>query len=135
MNKGIGHDPIPGVAPQFTQNTAQLKLLNGPGAKRLFTLNQITTVIGRNDPPNIKVDIDLTDCEINNPPAVSRRHAEIFWVEGDLQIVDLNSSNGTFIDGKKLSPLTPENPHEPVSLNPGTKVKLGNLEFEVIVDE
>lgn len=132
MSNDFGTSSIPETI--LTQNTARLKLLNGPGAERRFPLNRVKTVIGRNDPPNITVDIDLTDCEINNPPAVSRRHAEIFWVEGDLQILDLGSRNGTFVDGKKLSPLTPDNPHDSVSLNPGSKVKLGNLEFEIIID-
>lgn len=131
MSNDFGTSSIPETI--LTQNTAQLKLLNGPGAERRFRLNGVKTVIGRNDPPNIKVDIDLTDCD-STPPAVSRRHAEISWVEGNLQIVDLGSRNGTFVDGKKLSPLTPDNPHDSVSLNPGSKVKLGNLEFEIIID-
>lgn len=130
MSNDFGIYPVPERI--LTQNRAQLKLLNGPGAERRFPLNLVKTVIGRNDPPNIIVDIDLTDCD-SNPPAVSRRHAEISWVEGDLQIVDLGSNNGTFVDGQKLSPVNPET-YSPVSLKPGSKVKLGNLEFEVIID-
>lgn len=134
LGSGIGDDPIP--QPPLTTDTAQLKLLNGPRAESRFPLKLVKTVIGRNDPANdITVDIDLTDCEIDsNAPNISRRQAEIFWVEGDLQIVDLKSNNGTFVDGQKLSPLTPDKPHAPVSLKRGSKVKLGNLEFEVIID-
>ena len=135
---GIG-GPIP--EPPFNQYTAQLKLLNVPGLERQFPLNQVKTVIGRNDPANdITVDIDLSDCE-SNSPTVSRPHAEISWVEGKLQIVDLGSRHGTFVNGeklppfvdpKKLPPFDPDQPSSPVSLKPGSKVKLGNLEFEVI---
>ena len=62
-------------------------------------------------------------------------------MEGKLQIVDLGSRHGTFVNGEKLSPLDPkklppfdpaDQPSSPVSLKPGSKVKLGNLEFEVI---
>ncbi len=130
MNNNFG---LPPILPPFTQGTAQLKLLNGPGVNPPFRLNQVKTVIGRNDPPNIKVDIDLTDCD-STPLTVSRRHAEISWVEGNLQIIDLGSSNGTFVDGQKLSPVTSNEVPSPVTLQPGSKVKLGNLEFEVIVD-
>ena len=35
---------------------------------------------------------------------VSRRHAEIRNVEGDLVIIDLNSANGTFVNEKLISP-------------------------------
>ena len=135
---GIG---VPPPEPLFNQDTAQLKLLNVPGLERQFPLNRVKTVIGRNDPANdIKVDIDLSDCE-SNSPTVSRPHAEISWVEGKLQIVDLGSRHGTFVNGEKLSPLDPkklppfdpaDQPSSPVSLKPGSKVKLGNLEFEVI---
>jgi|JFJP01.1.fsa_nt_gi FOG: FHA domain len=132
--KGIGYDPIPGV-PKFTQNTtAQLKLLNGSGAERRFPLNPVKTVIGRNDPPNSTVDIDLTDCH-SNSSTVSRRHAEIWWEQEKLQIVDLGSGNGTFVNGEKLSPVKENEPPSPVSLEPGSQVKFGDLKFEVIIDE
>ena len=131
MSNGFGAYPIP--EPILTPNTAQLKLLNRPGTEGRFPLNRMKTVIGRNSPPKIKVDIDLSDCD-SNPPSVSRRHAEISWVEGNLQILDLGSSNGTFVDGRKLSPVNPKETYSPVSLNPGSKVKLGFLEFEIIVD-
>ncbi|MFM6397014.1 MAG: FHA domain-containing protein, partial [Planktothrix sp.] len=91
MNLGkqrIGDGPIPGVDPQFTPNKTQLKLFNGSGAEHRFPLNLVKTVIGRNDPPNSTVDIDLTDCH-SNSSTVSRRHAEIWWEQEKLQIVDL----------------------------------------------
>lgn len=132
MSNDFGIYPVP--EPILTQSTAQLKLLNRPGAERRFPLNRVKTVIGRNDSTNdITVDIDLSDCD-STPPTVSRRHAEISWVEGNLQILDLGSSNGTFVDGQKLSPVNPKETYSPVSLKPGSKVKLGNLEFEVIID-
>ncbi len=56
-------------------------------------------------------------------------------MQEQLPIVAFVSRNGTFVDGQKLSPLTPDKPHDPVSLKRRSKVKLGNLEFEVIIDE
>lgn len=39
--------------------------------------------------------------------SISRVHARISLVNGDLHIEDLDSTNGTFLDGKKLRPSTP----------------------------
>ncbi len=131
MNSGFGIDPIPGLS-RLTPDNAKLLLLNGPAAASRFPLHRIRSLIGRNDLPLITVDIDLTECEIGDPIAISRRHAVIEWVEGELQIVDLCSRNGTFVDGQKLTAIAPNQPSAPVILKAGSKVKLGNLEFEVI---
>jgi len=122
MSSDFGIDSIPTA--QLTPDTAHIFLVNNPELR--FPLNQLRTVIGRNDPPTIIVDLDLTTYDLNNPPSISRRHAEIQWVNGKLQIVDLDSTNGTFVDGKKLSPKTP------VTIQVGSRIKLGNLELEAI---
>jgi signal transduction histidine kinase/pSer/pThr/pTyr-binding forkhead associated (FHA) protein len=57
-----------------------------------FELNESTIRLGR-DPSST---IPLHDTE------VSRHHAEIRWVDGEYTISDLNSSNGTFINGQRI---------------------------------
>jgi pSer/pThr/pTyr-binding forkhead associated (FHA) protein len=55
-------------------------------------------------------------------PSVSSRHCEILLRGGDVVIKDLNSTNGTFINGEKIS--------EGV-LKPGQTLRLGNVELKL----
>jgi pSer/pThr/pTyr-binding forkhead associated (FHA) protein len=140
---GFGSDPIPGmdlpfdVAPSQSSlrpDTALLRILNGPAAGRAYPLNAVRLRIGRNDPPNHLVDIDLTDCELGDPPKVSRRHAELRWVDETLQILDLGSSNGTDVNGERLVAVS--NPASfPVALRPGDRIRFANLECEIALQE
>ncbi len=62
------------------------------------------------------VDIMLTD------KSVSRMHAQIDESDGHLFIYDLNSSNGTFVNGKRLV-------SEERELNEGDEIRIGNVRF------
>lgn len=55
---------------------------------------------------------------------VSRRHAEITRSEGQVYVEDLNSSNGTFLNGVKLQPGL-QHP-----LRPDDEVRFGSLRFQ-----
>jgi pSer/pThr/pTyr-binding forkhead associated (FHA) protein len=55
-------------------------------------------------------------------PSVSSRHCEILLRGGDIVVKDLNSTNGTFINGEKIS--------ESV-LKPGQTLRLGNVELKL----
>jgi hypothetical protein len=80
------------------QTGARLKAESG----QTFPLAASTTLIGRNDPKSgIFVDIDLSS-EAREPKAISRRHARIEQ-EGDrFYVTDLDSANGTKLNGKRL---------------------------------
>jgi len=56
---------------------------------------------------------------------VSRRHALIYQQNSRLMLEDLGSSNGTFINGERLSP------NDPTPLYDGAEVSLGKLHFKV----
>lgn len=129
----IGGGSIPQV--QLTPANARLRVANGPASGRLFSLNKMRAVVGRGDPPIIVVDIDLGECELGTPPMVSRRHAELQWVGGQLELTDLGSANGTFVDGTQVRSQSPRGPSNPVALKPGSRVTFGNLELEVLLDE
>ena len=140
---GFGSDPIPGMdlpfaspssQPDLRPDTALLRILNGPAAGRAFPLNAVRLRIGRNDPPTHFVDIDLTDCELGDPPKVSRRHAELRWVDEELQLLDLGSSNGTDVNGVRL--VAVGNPtSSPTLLHPGDRIRFANLECEIVLQE
>lgn len=55
-------------------------------------------------------------------PYVSKHHAQIVNIDGELKIQDLNSANGTFLNNKKILGET--------SLRSGDIIKIGNLEFK-----
>ena len=59
---------------------------------------------------------------------ISRRHAALHCTATECQIVDLNSANGTRLNGQKLTPQVP------VALKSGDSIQIGafNLDFEQI---
>lgn len=60
----------------------------------------------------------LKECEISlEHPHVSRRHAYIKLVQGQVQIGDAGSSNGTFVNGRRLQ--------TPVAIRPGDVIDIG----------
>ncbi|MBN1295286.1 FHA domain-containing protein [bacterium] len=68
----------------------------GPGIGDSYHLRQAVLTIGRS-PVNL-VQI--------NDKSVSRRHAQLRLTEDQYFVTDLKSSNGTFINGKRLSEAT-----------------------------
>jgi len=54
---------------------------------------------------------------------LSRFHAEVKLSDDELQVVDLNSTNGTFINDERLSP------EEVYKLSPGDRLRFGDIEF------
>ena len=69
-------------------------------------------VLGRED-----ADIEIEDS------AVSRRHALLRPVEGTLEIEDLGSTNGTYVNGMKID--------SPTTLQPGDFVNIGQSTLEI----
>jgi S1-C subfamily serine protease len=55
---------------------------------------------------------------------VSRRHARVVELNGGVGIVDLNSSNGTAINGQLLAPYK-----DPVPLSTGAKIEFGDVKL------
>lgn len=66
----------------------------------------------------------LVDCVINDS-TVSRRHARVFVAGQACQIEDLNSTNGTFVNGRRPAPF------ERVSIAPGDRVAFGAIELQL----
>jgi pSer/pThr/pTyr-binding forkhead associated (FHA) protein len=134
---GFGLDPVPGMDPVATVAATEqgafqrvgLRLVNGPMSGMLLNPNQPVTIVGRNDPPAVLVDIDLTDAELGSPPMLSRRHAQLEREAntGKLYLLDLGSTNGTFIDGVRLVSGAKSR-----ALEVPMKVVLANLESETV---
>jgi DNA-binding CsgD family transcriptional regulator len=66
------------------------------------------------------------ECEIHLTHAtVSRRHAEVWRKAGRLFIRDLSSTNGTYVDGRRVTE---------VDFSPGQTLHLGEVTLDVVVD-
>jgi pSer/pThr/pTyr-binding forkhead associated (FHA) protein len=96
---------------------AKLIVKAGGEVNKTYDLDQEKLVIGR-DP---KCEIVFSDIE------VSRNHVEIIQAEDSFQIKDLDSTNGTFLNGRKIK--------KPVDLNNGDLISIGkNYVLEFIIE-
>jgi predicted component of type VI protein secretion system len=85
----------------------------GPARTRLIELRSEETVVGRR-----------RDCDVCIPSAeVSRRHCMLSFQNGQLTVEDLNSANGTFLNGKRLA--------KKATVMPGDRLQIGPLTFQV----
>lgn len=82
-------------------------------------------VLGRKTEGDTEAMVDLTHPD-GFAMGVSRRHAKIRSSPNGYMITDLNSSNGTWLDGKILPP------SQPVELPSGGTVQLGRLKLVAI---
>lgn len=58
--------------------------------------------------------------------SLSKRHARFVCREGKVIVVDLKSTNGTFVNGQRIS--------TPRVLSPSDKVHIGDMTFEIVLD-
>jgi pSer/pThr/pTyr-binding forkhead associated (FHA) protein len=87
----------------------------GPGAERTFRVLPLQrAVIGRSDTSTICVD----------DGDVSRRHALIEHQDGEPRLIDLASTNGTFVNGQR---------NDEMELASGDLIQIGTAVFEVSV--
>jgi pSer/pThr/pTyr-binding forkhead associated (FHA) protein len=90
---------------------ASLWITTGPGA------GQSVSVIGELIIGRQNADLTLEDAE------VSRRHAAVRLDGGRLEIEDLGSANGTFVNGTRIEGR--------VTVGGGAKIRIGQTEMEV----
>ncbi|MEM7344075.1 MAG: FHA domain-containing protein [Chloroflexota bacterium] len=74
----------------------RLVVRRGPNPDHVYLLQNDTTIVGR-EPIN---DAMFPD------PEVSRRHCRIVQQKGEYFIEDLNSTNGTFVNGRRIFEIT-----------------------------
>jgi serine/threonine protein kinase len=85
---------------------------------KAFHLASDVIVLGRNSATkNITNDIDLSDLDVKK--IISRRHASIRREKDEFVLYDLESRNGTFLNGKRLPA------SQPYRLAPGDVIEFG----------
>ena len=71
---------------------ATLVISRGPNSGHKLLLDQPVTTVGRHPRSGVFLD-DIT---------VSRRHAELRWVNGEVRVVDVGSLNGSYVNGEAV---------------------------------
>ncbi len=92
-----------------------LILFKKNGSQKVFSLPSSITVIGRRH-----------DCDLRIPlNSVSRRHCQFSLNNESLKIRDLDSRNGTYLNGKRI---------DEEKVQPGDYIKIGPLTFALQID-
>jgi len=103
---------------------AQLVLESIDGSK-LEVPEKDEIVIGREDPiSDVFPDVDLTGLG-GMENGVSRKHAVIHRAGAGYTVEDMGSTNGTYINRKKLQP------HAPQTIKPGDELRFGTLSLKL----
>ena len=97
------------------QPRASLVVRQGAQAGTTYHITSAEAFIGREEETEISV----------RDPEVSRKHARISWQSGDYVVEDLGSTNGTFLNGKRIRP------HLTYALREDDVLQLGGLELRV----
>lgn len=93
----------------------QLVVVRGRSANQALRLGNGITTVGRQ-----------ADCQLRiGSSQVSRRHCQIYERDGKLIVMDLGSSNGTIVNGKKIEGM--------LVLKPGDVLTLGKVKLRVEV--
>lgn len=106
---------------RFTQRyfmfDARLVVVGGVADKKEVALKSFPLVIGRGREASLTLGHSL----------VSRNHCKIFAENGVLQVEDLNSLNGTYVNNQKIDGIQ--------ELGPGQLLTLGNVTFRAVYGE
>jgi pSer/pThr/pTyr-binding forkhead associated (FHA) protein len=95
----------------------QLKILHGSNAGKLIKIPAPKCLIGRGDECHLRPQSD----------AVSRQHCTIITTENEVIVRDMNSRNGTFVNGERVG--------EEAVLLSGDVLRIGPQEFELQIEQ
>ena len=107
--------PLPPAGPEkaTTQTATRLVITSGPKAGTEFPLGTEPVTVGRSSDSSLVIRDDYT----------STHHARLMLWHDDWMVQDLDSTNGTFLDGKRVA--------VPTSVPLNTTVKIGATSFEL----
>lgn len=94
---------------------AVLVMFRPDGQRRDFPITKSSTLIGRGEECGMRVPLSQ----------VSRKHCELIQNNGTLKLKDLGSSNGTYVNGKRVLEK---------KLKAGDRVQVGSVVFTVQID-
>jgi two-component system cell cycle response regulator len=80
------------VVPAGAGDEAVLVVLYGPSLGRRYLLGAREEILGRSAEATIALDAE----------SVSRRHARVTWGDGEFELEDLGSTNGSFVNDRRI---------------------------------
>ena len=113
-------DSIESMSDNNIGQPALALILEGEPSDTIFIVNKEKFTIGKRTG---------SDGQITFNSAVSRHHCDIIYKDMKYFVVDMGSSNGTFINGARLVPKTPKEIHS------GDIMRLANSDFKVEIRE
>lgn len=93
----------------------KLVMFKANGQRRDFPVRGEKLAIGRATEADLQIPLGT----------VSRRHCEILIEDGDVIVRDTGSSNGTYVNDKRV---------QEIELSPGDKLTVGPVIFTVVID-
>ncbi len=136
MNESVAHAgnaTIPATAPADQPLTPppapsirpKLVVLRGMKISAEYPIYEGRNTVGRfADKP---VDIDLVSQESDEQIWCSRQHAAVVFEQGNVRIEDLNSLNGTWVNGVRI------HPGQWKQLKPGDVVQVGTVQMKLVL--
>ena len=94
------------------------------GSSRLVSIGIPLGVNTHSNKPTIAIGSHPKNDVVLDDTTVSRRHATITRKEGSFELTDLGSTNGTFVNGRRVA--------EPVVLKSGDEIKFGSVRLASI---
>ena len=118
----LGTAPLQTIQPQSRRNSVVM-FVAGHKEPLVLTAKEAIT-FGRSVSQNLQSHVDLSRYNaVDN--GVSRLHARLSLKDGSFFLEDLNSVNGTFLNGEPLKPETP------VPLRSADEVRFGRMRFYI----
>ncbi len=100
--------PLESVTQEVTEKKAILVMISGPYLGRAYSIDKEEFMIGRVDNCDLVIEDDLA----------SRHHCKILQTPDGIQLVDLASTNGTLVNGRRV---------DKAFLNEGDQIQVGAL--------
>ena len=94
----------------------KLRVIGGKNDGREMEIKVPEFIIGRGEGVNLRPKSDL----------ISRHHCAVLLEDGQAFLKDLESRNGTYLNGERIS--------GQVKLQVGDRMRVGRLQFEILID-
>ncbi|WP_099332800.1 FHA domain-containing protein FhaB/FipA [Actinomyces minihominis] len=98
----------------LSRQPSKLMITDGPLTGTLIPLGTAPITIGRSPSSTLVLD----------DPYVSTRHAELRQLDGEWTLIDLGSTNGTFVEDERV--------FQPIILTTGVSARIGQTSFELV---
>ncbi|GAB5493950.1 MAG: FHA domain-containing protein [Phototrophicaceae bacterium] len=119
----LGSTPAQDLRLAEPPSSRPLMIYIADGSAPISVERRKNMILGRSD-STTSVDINLVNFNAQEY-GVSRQHAKLNANEQPPVLIDLGSSNGTYINGQRLDPETPQ------TLESGDEIQLGRLKMRV----